>query len=303
MHIRVYAVSMFLWTGFSRSPCTYFANSIQSMLQNAKVVPLITFRPQFITNIVWQACEPKFHERFTVCEDGQLHFSARCFVKVNVVIDVHDFPFDSHKVVLYFGDVLRSNQVMLKHFNFNGHENISIIRGVEPNGVWMLESGTCVPHVFHVYMDHPFITDVQVIKCEHVISRLAGYYILNFCVPTVIVVLTAVLGIRHSGKALNSESKMFHIAVATLMSLSVLILGISDQIPSTGQLSLLHIFFFCLLLDVAFCPVHMLLLAKCRIRYDGNKPVTQVINTCDMLMFLFEFALPIVLLAWFCMKI
>ncbi|VDN05438.1 unnamed protein product [Thelazia callipaeda] len=149
-------------------------------------------------------------------------------------LDVKFFPFDIQQCTLLFGSWAHSND-SIKYALYS--KNLSLIDFYD-NQEWQLDAShsTVVSDGFlYDYLDPPLFWEMIIM--DLVLVRQSFYYVFNLVIPSTIITLVAVIGFHTPSTSGKMRDAKFRLGIMTLMSMSVILLAIVEDMPKFSMSS------------------------------------------------------------------
>ncbi|VDK66283.1 unnamed protein product [Onchocerca ochengi] len=149
-------------------------------------------------------------------------------------LDVKFFPFDIQQCTLLFGSWAHSND-SIKYSLYSN--DLSLIDFYD-NQEWQLDSGHS--HIvsdsfLYDYLDPPLFWEMIIM--DLVLIRQSFYYVFNLVIPSTIITLVAVIGFHTPSTSGRMRDAKFRLGIMTLMSMSVILLAIVEDMPKFSMSS------------------------------------------------------------------
>ncbi|VDM13107.1 unnamed protein product [Wuchereria bancrofti] len=149
-------------------------------------------------------------------------------------LDVKFFPFDIQQCTLLFGSWAHSND-SIKYALYSDH--LSLIDFYD-NQEWQLDSShsNIVSDSFlYDYLDPPLFWEMIIM--DLVLIRQSFYYVFNLVIPSTIITIVAVIGFHTPSTSGKMRDAKFRLGIMTLMSMSVILLAIVEDMPKFSMSS------------------------------------------------------------------
>uniref|UniRef100_A0AAF5CYP8 Neurotransmitter-gated ion-channel ligand-binding domain-containing protein n=1 Tax=Strongyloides stercoralis TaxID=6248 RepID=A0AAF5CYP8_STRER len=157
-------------------------------------------------------------------------FSTNSLCQLNVAF----FPYDIQTCTLLFGSWAHSND-SIKYALYS--KNLSLIDFYD-NQEWELDkvnSQISADGFLYDYLDPPLFWDMVII--DLVVSRQSFYYVFNLVIPSTIITFVAVIGFHTPSTSGRVRDAKFRLGIMTLMSMSVILLAIVEDMPKFSMSS------------------------------------------------------------------
>uniref|UniRef100_A0AC35U184 Neur_chan_LBD domain-containing protein n=1 Tax=Rhabditophanes sp. KR3021 TaxID=114890 RepID=A0AC35U184_9BILA len=149
-------------------------------------------------------------------------------------LDVRFFPFDIQQCSLLLGSWAHSND-SIKYSLYS--KNLSLIDFYD-NQEWELDkvhSTVTADGFLYDYLDPPLFWEMIII--DLVMVRQSFYYVFNLVIPSTIITLVAVIGFHTPSTSGRVRDAKFRLGIMTLMSMSVILLAIVEDMPKFSMSS------------------------------------------------------------------
>uniref|UniRef100_A0A1I8AAS0 Neur_chan_LBD domain-containing protein n=1 Tax=Steinernema glaseri TaxID=37863 RepID=A0A1I8AAS0_9BILA len=149
-------------------------------------------------------------------------------------LDVKFFPFDIQQCTLLFGSWAHSND-SIKYSLYT--KNLSLIDFYD-NQEWQLDlthSHIMSDGFLYDYLDPPLFWEMVIM--DLVVVRQSFYYVFNLVIPSTIITLVAVIGFHTPSTSGRVRDAKFRLGIMTLMSMSVILLAIVEDMPKFSMSS------------------------------------------------------------------
>uniref|UniRef100_A0A158Q2J0 Neur_chan_LBD domain-containing protein n=1 Tax=Dracunculus medinensis TaxID=318479 RepID=A0A158Q2J0_DRAME len=149
-------------------------------------------------------------------------------------LDVKFFPFDIQQCTLLFGSWAHSND-SIKYSLYS--QNLSLIDFYD-NQEWQLDlihSNIASDGFLYDYLDPPLFWEMIIMNL--VVVRQSFYYVFNLVIPSTIITLVAVIGFHTPSTSGRVRDAKFRLGIMTLMSMSVILLAIVEDMPKFSMSS------------------------------------------------------------------
>ncbi|GMR59583.1 hypothetical protein PMAYCL1PPCAC_29778, partial [Pristionchus mayeri] len=149
-------------------------------------------------------------------------------------LDVKFFPFDIQQCTLLFGSWAHSND-SIKYSLYT--QNLSLIDFYD-NQEWELDtihSNIKADGFLYDYLDPPLFWEMIIM--DLVVVRQSFYYVFNLVIPSTIITLVAVIGFHTPSTSGRVRDAKFRLGIMTLMSMSVILLAIVEDMPKFSMWS------------------------------------------------------------------
>ncbi|CEF64544.1 Neurotransmitter-gated ion-channel transmembrane domain and Neurotransmitter-gated ion-channel family and Neurotransmitter-gated ion-channel ligand-binding domain and Nicotinic acetylcholine-gated receptor, transmembrane domain-containing protein [Strongyloides ratti] len=152
--------------------------------------------------------------------------------KSSCIIDLRYFPFDYTRCILTFGSWIYDNKA-IDYFH-ESNESISQAIGTKH----------CLPNegfdILSTYVERKVmkyaccVNNYTLLEYSLYIQRKPLYYIVNLVAPTGIISLIAIIGFFSSSTLNDVREEKISLGITTLLSMTFIILAVSDKMPSTS---------------------------------------------------------------------
>uniref|UniRef100_A0A8R1HUY6 Neurotransmitter-gated ion-channel ligand-binding domain-containing protein n=1 Tax=Caenorhabditis japonica TaxID=281687 RepID=A0A8R1HUY6_CAEJA len=166
-------------------------------------------------------------------------------------LDVKFFPFDVQQCTLLFGSWAHSND-SIKYSLYS--QNLSLIDFYD-NQEWELDTHNSSVHsdgFLYDYLDPPLFWEMIIITL--VVKRQSFYYVFNLVIPSTMITLVSVIGFHTPSTSGRMRDAKFRLGIMTLMSMSVILLAIVEDMPKF-RIPLIGLYYFILLAIIGMSTV------------------------------------------------
>ncbi len=201
----------------------------------------------FRLNSIEEKCFPELASsaaEVVACSDGQLVVGTFCKVTISTNFDMSRFPFDSQNLTTYFAHTMCGSQLL----------NVTYVQPSDngsyfhmKNQEWDLLGYNCSRRVLSFPGDPISGPDYPVIECNVYIERNAWHYISQFCIPSSMIAAMSVVSVKGTFVGSGLKGPGFQIAVMSILTLCVLLLAASGELPPASVVTEMHIYYFSLI--------------------------------------------------------
>ncbi|VDK77809.1 unnamed protein product [Litomosoides sigmodontis] len=189
-------------------------------------------------------------------------------------LDVKFFPFDIQQCTLLFGSWAHSND-SIKYALYSNH--LSLIDFYD-NQEWQLDSSHSSiksDSFLYDYLDPPLFWEMIIM--DLVLIRQSFYYglIFNLVIPSTIITLVAVIGFHTPSTSGKVRDAKFRLGIMTLMSMSVILLAIVEDMPKFSMSSSrkgLYYFILLAIIGSSTVTTSMFVFLEKDVRYSNHIP-------------------------------
>lgn len=143
-------------------------------------------------------------------------------------MDILYFPFDKQRCNMLFGSWMY-DAAGIDYFPLT--ESV-ILTDFIPSEEWEVISFTCKRELnYYKCCVVPF----SVLICDLVIQRKPLHYLVNLVVPTLIITLISFVGFFSPASTNGERTEKVNLGITTLLAMSILLLMVSDQMPTTSN--------------------------------------------------------------------
>uniref|UniRef100_A0A915PIS8 Uncharacterized protein n=1 Tax=Setaria digitata TaxID=48799 RepID=A0A915PIS8_9BILA len=158
---------------------------------------------------------------------AQVSFLYPALYTIHCHIDVRYFPYDYQNCSLTLGSW--TNNVAF--LNYTANEVISM-QSYIPNEEWDVISFSLHRREYkYACCQEQWV----IIEGFLIIKRKPLYYVVNFITPTTIITLVAIVGFFTPASTSDERGEKITMGITTLLAMSILMLMVSDQIPTTSD--------------------------------------------------------------------
>lgn len=110
-----------------------------------------------------------------------------------------------------------------------------------PNEEWDVISFKVYRHEYkYACCPEPWV----ILEASVILRRKALYYLVNLIIPTSVITVVAVTGFFTPASTSDDRTEKINLGITTLLAMSILMLMVSDQMPSTSEFIPLICFFY-----------------------------------------------------------
>ncbi len=232
----------------------------------------------------------------------------------NMEFTAKDFPFDTLKIHMYLLTPYSVDSVQLRLL-----ESSKVTSNLRTMVDWKFKTFSCsLSMAESIFLKTPI--NYTYINCNLKVQRQPAHYLVNFCIPCLIVSILAVLGIHSASSVTTARTSKYELGVASLMSIWLLALPITEIMPRSGKITRLHILYFGLVGTVLSSTVMSWVSVVCQRRNnlqkkssgmegqillhgDGNYSIVRSRNyfrIADFISVFVHLAAQLILMIWFC---
>lgn len=143
-------------------------------------------------------------------------------------MDILYFPFDKQRCQMFFGSWMY-DAAGIDYFPLTEHV---IMTDFIPSEEWRVMIFTCNRELqTYKCCAIPF----SVLICDLVIQRKPLHYLVNLVVPTLIITLISFVGFFSPASTNGERTEKVNLGITTLLAMSILLLMVSDQMPTTSN--------------------------------------------------------------------
>ncbi|KAL3994729.1 Neurotransmitter-gated ion-channel ligand binding domain family protein [Acanthocheilonema viteae] len=158
---------------------------------------------------------------------AEISFLYPALYTIRCHIDIRYFPYDHQNCTLILGSWTSSKALL----NYTADKIVNMNSYI-PNEEWDILSFNLHRHeyVYECCQD-PWV----IIEGSLIIRRKPLYYIVNLIIPTTVLTLVAIVGFFTPASTSDERMEKITIGITALLAVSVLMLMVSDQIPTTSD--------------------------------------------------------------------
>ncbi|VDK70152.1 unnamed protein product [Onchocerca ochengi] len=158
---------------------------------------------------------------------AEVFFLYPALYTVRCLIDIHYFPYDHQNCTLTLGSWTSS----LSLLNYTVDKTVNM-QSYIPNEEWDVLSFSLHRNEYlYACCQEPWV----IIEGFLIIRRKPLYYIVNLIIPTTIITLVAVVGFFTPASTDDERTEKITISITALLAVSILMLMVSDQMPTTSD--------------------------------------------------------------------
>ncbi|VBB25222.1 unnamed protein product [Acanthocheilonema viteae] len=158
---------------------------------------------------------------------AEISFLYPALYTIRCHIDIRYFPYDHQNCTLILGSWTSSKALL----NYTADKIVNMNSYI-PNEEWDILSFNLHRHeyVYECCQD-PWV----IIEGSLIIRRKPLYYIVNLIIPTTVLTLVAIVGFFTPASTSDERMEKITIGITALLAVSVLMLMVSDQMPTTSD--------------------------------------------------------------------
>ncbi|EJW88494.1 hypothetical protein WUBG_00597 [Wuchereria bancrofti] len=142
-------------------------------------------------------------------------------------IDIRYFPYDHQNCTLTLGSWTSSKALL----NYTTDKAVNMHSYI-PNEEWDILSFNLYRHEYlYACCQDPWV----IIEGSLIIRRKPLYYVVNLIIPTTILTLVAIVGFFTPASTNDERTEKITIGITALLAISILMLMVSDQMPTTSD--------------------------------------------------------------------
>lgn len=143
-------------------------------------------------------------------------------------MDILYFPFDKQRCTMFFGSWMY-DAAGIDYFPLTEHV---IMTDYIPSEEWTVLAFTCRRQL-NRYKCCP--VPFAVLICDLILHRKPLHYLVNLVVPTLIITLISFVGFFSPASTNGERTEKVNLGITTLLAMSILLLMVSDQMPTTSN--------------------------------------------------------------------
>ncbi|VDM37707.1 unnamed protein product [Toxocara canis] len=142
-------------------------------------------------------------------------------------LNVRYFPYDQQNCTLTISSWTNSKSAL--DYYADDHVNM---QSFIPNEEWDVMSFNIYRHEYkYACCAEPWV----IIEASLIIRRKPLYYVVNLIIPTSIITIVAITGFFTPASTSDDRTEKINLGITTLLAMSILMLMVSDQMPTTSE--------------------------------------------------------------------
>uniref|UniRef100_A0A0N5AD95 Neur_chan_LBD domain-containing protein n=1 Tax=Syphacia muris TaxID=451379 RepID=A0A0N5AD95_9BILA len=199
---------------------------------------------------------------------AQISFLYPAIYSVSCRLNVLYFPYDLQNCTLVIGSWTHDSLSL----DYTADPRVNMQPFID-NGEWDVEDFTTTRHVKYQCCDIPWI----ILRAHLVIRRKPLYYLINLVIPTSIITLVAITGFFTPGSTDEERSEKINLGITTLLAMSILMLIVSDAMPTTSDFVPLIVWFYlAIMIIISIATLITTVILKIHKRRVTNKLPAQI---------------------------
>ncbi|KAL3097542.1 hypothetical protein niasHS_003990 [Heterodera schachtii] len=142
-------------------------------------------------------------------------------------LNIRYFPYDQQNCTLTISSWTNSKSAL----DYYADEKVNLASFI-PNEEWEVASFRIFRHEYkYACCPEPWV----ILEASIVLRRKPLYYVINLIIPTSIITLVAITGFFTPASTADDRTEKINLGITTLLAMSILMLMVSDQMPTTSE--------------------------------------------------------------------
>uniref|UniRef100_A0A914I3G9 Uncharacterized protein n=1 Tax=Globodera rostochiensis TaxID=31243 RepID=A0A914I3G9_GLORO len=142
-------------------------------------------------------------------------------------LNIRYFPYDQQNCTLTISSWTNSKSAL----DYYADEQVNLASYI-PNEEWDVASFRIFRHEYkYACCPEPWV----ILEASIVLRRKPLYYVINLIIPTSIITLVAITGFFTPASTADDRTEKINLGITTLLAMSILMLMVSDQMPTTSE--------------------------------------------------------------------
>jgi len=157
-------------------------------------------------------------------------------------LNIRYFPYDQQNCTLTISSWTNSKSAL----DYYADENVNL-QSYIANEEWDVISFKIYRHEYkYACCPEPWV----ILEASIVLRRKALYYLVNLIIPTSVITIVAVTGFFTPASTSDDRTEKINLGITTLLAMSILMLMVSDQMPTTSEFVPLIAWFYLMIIIV-----------------------------------------------------
>ncbi|CAP39791.2 Protein CBR-DEG-3 [Caenorhabditis briggsae] len=182
-------------------------------------------------------------------------------------LNIRFFPYDRQNCTLTISSWTNSKSAL----DYYADPQVSM-QSFIPNEEWQVKSFEIHRHEYkYACCAEPWV----ILQASLVIQRKPLYYLVNLIIPTSIITLVAITGFFTPASTDDDRTEKINLGITTLLAMSILMLMVSDQMPTTSEFVPLIAWFYLsiiIIISIGTFLTSVVLSVQGRRQYGRNPP-------------------------------
>uniref|UniRef100_A0A1I7XWL0 Acetylcholine receptor subunit alpha-type deg-3 n=1 Tax=Steinernema glaseri TaxID=37863 RepID=A0A1I7XWL0_9BILA len=158
---------------------------------------------------------------------AEMSFLYPAIYTITCRLNIRYFPYDQQNCTLTISSWTNSKSAL----DYYGDEEVNL-QSYIPNEEWDVISFRVYRHEYkYACCPEPWV----ILEASIVIRRKPLYYVVNLIIPTSIITIVAITGFFTPASTSDDRTEKINLGITTLLAMSILMLMVSDQMPTTSE--------------------------------------------------------------------
>ncbi|CAB3398167.1 unnamed protein product [Caenorhabditis bovis] len=198
---------------------------------------------------------------------AELNFLYPAIYTITCRLNVRFFPYDRQNCTLTISSWTNSKSAL----DYYADPEVSM-QSFIPNEEWQVKSFKIHRHEYkYACCPEPWV----ILQASLVIQRKPLYYLVNLIIPTSIITIVAITGFFTPASTDDDRTEKINLGITTLLAMSILMLMVSDQMPTTSEFVPLIAWFYLsiiIIVSIGTFLTSVVLSVQGRRQYEKNPP-------------------------------
>ncbi|VDL83004.1 unnamed protein product [Nippostrongylus brasiliensis] len=211
-----------------------------------------------------------------------MHYELILSSVVQTFLSIRFFPYDRQNCTLTISSWTNSMSAL----DYYADAEVNLASFI-PNEEWDVKSFKIFRHeviflfflYFLVYFSYKYACCAEpwaILQASLVIQRKPLYYIVNLIIPTSIITIVSITGFFTPASTDDDRTEKINLGITTLLAMSILMLMVSDQMPTTSEFVPLIAWFYLsiiIIISIGTFLTSVVLSVQSRRQYGRNPPI------------------------------
>ncbi|WKX93110.1 hypothetical protein Q1695_010833 [Nippostrongylus brasiliensis] len=199
---------------------------------------------------------------------SQLSFLYPAIYTITCRLNIRFFPYDRQNCTLTISSWTNSMSAL----DYYADAEVNLASFI-PNEEWDVKSFKIFRHEYkYACCAEPW----AILQASLVIQRKPLYYIVNLIIPTSIITIVSITGFFTPASTDDDRTEKINLGITTLLAMSILMLMVSDQMPTTSEFVPLIAWFYLsiiIIISIGTFLTSVVLSVQSRRQYGRNPPI------------------------------
>ncbi|KAI1727934.1 neurotransmitter-gated ion-channel ligand binding domain-containing protein [Ditylenchus destructor] len=160
-------------------------------------------------------------------QGSNMSFLYPAIYTVTCRLNIRYFPYDQQNCTLTISSWTNSKSAL----DYHADERVNMASYIA-NEEWDVVSFKIYRHEYkYACCPEPWV----ILEASIVLRRKPLYYVINLIIPTAIITLVAITGFFTPASTADDRTEKINLGITTLLAMSILMLMVSDQMPTTSE--------------------------------------------------------------------